>query len=106
MVIRVMTFEGCPNCTAAMHLVEEVVRELRLTADIETIQVKDIDEARRTGFLGSPSIQVDGKDIEAGRRTERGTFACRVYRTSNGIVGVPPKALLVNAIREAQAPVA
>ncbi len=101
MVIRVMTFEGCPNCEAAMRLVEEVVEELRLTADIEAIQVKDEHEARRIGFLGSPSIQVDGRDIEVSRRTEKGTFACRVYRTSNGIVGVPPKALLLDAIREA-----
>ena len=101
MVIRVMTFLGCPSCAAATLLVEEVVEELRLPAAIEAIHVNDEDEARRIGFLGSPSIQVDGRDIEVSRRDEKGTYACRLYRTLNGITGVPPKELLVDAIREA-----
>jgi glutaredoxin len=101
MVIRVMTFEGCPNCQAATNLVEEVVRELHLPADIEVIQVNSEDEARRTGFLGSPTIQVNGRDIEVSRRGDEGTLACRVYGKSNGITGVPPKNLVVDAIQEA-----
>jgi hypothetical protein len=101
MVIRVMTFEGCPNCSEAVRLVEEVVKEMRLPADIETNEVSDEDEARRTGFLGSPSIHVDGRDIEVGRRGETGVFACRVYNSANGMTGVPPKGLLVAAIQEA-----
>ena len=95
-----MTFEGCPNCAAAMLMVREVVKELCLPAAIEAIRVNDEAEALQTGFLGSPSIQVDGRDIEVSRRDEKGMYACRVYRTSNGITGVPPKELLVEAIRE------
>jgi glutaredoxin len=102
MVIRVLTFEGCPNCEATKDLVEETVKELHLQADIETIQVGNEDEAKRFGFLGSPTIQVDGQDIEAGRRGEKASFSCRVYRTPNGITGVPPKGLLMDAIRDAQ----
>jgi thiol-disulfide isomerase/thioredoxin len=102
MVIRVMTFEGCPNCEATRVLVEDTVKELRVQADIEAIQVGNEDEARRYGFLGSPTIQVDGKDIEASRQSEQASFSCRVYRTPNGISGVPPKILLLNAIRAAQ----
>jgi thiol-disulfide isomerase/thioredoxin len=101
MVIRVMTFEGCPSCAAATLLVEEAVQELRLPAAIEAIYVNDEDEARRIGFLGSPSIQVDGRDIEVSRRDKKGAYACRLYSTPDGITGVPPKELLVDAIREA-----
>jgi glutaredoxin len=102
MVIRVLTFEGCPNCEATRRLVEETANELHLQAEIDSIQIDGEDEARRQGFLGSPTIQVDGRDIEASRRGEKATFACRVYRTPNGINGVPPRSLLVAAIREAQ----
>jgi len=102
MVIRVMTFKGCPNCEATKDLVEETVKELHLQADIEAIQVGNEEEAKRYGFLGSPTIQVDGQDIEAGRRSEKASFSCRVYRTSNGLTGVPPKNLLLDAIRDAQ----
>ncbi len=100
MVIRVMTFAGCPNCEMAKDLVEETVRELHLRADIEAIQVRNEDEAQRFGFLGSPTIQVDGQDIEVSRRTDKASFSCRVYRTPNGTSGVPPKDLLLEAFRE------
>ena len=69
---------------------------------IEAIQVGNEEEAKRYGFLGSPTIQVDGQDIEAGGRNEKTSFSCRVYRTPNGITGVPPKNLLLDAIRGAQ----
>jgi glutaredoxin len=100
MVIRVLTFEGCPHCEAATKLVEETVKDLRLEAHIESIQVKSESDARRYHFLGSPSIQVDGRDIERNRRNDAPSFACRVYRTPSGISGVPPRELLVDAIRE------
>lgn len=102
MVIRILTFEGCPNCEAVKELVETTVNELKLQTAIEAIQVKDQHEARMYRFLGSPTIQIDGQDIEASRRSETASFSCRVYGTPNGITGVPPKQLLVDAIREAQ----
>ncbi len=101
MVIRVLTFEGCPNCEATIRLVEETVNELHLEAQIEAVRVEEEDAAKKYGFLGSPSIQVDGRDIETSRRNENASFACRVYRTPNGLSGVPPKSLLLAALREA-----
>ncbi len=102
MVIRILTFEGCPNCNAARELVEQTARELHIQADIERIQVNSDIEAERYHFLGSPTIQVNGEDIEVDRRHEKASYACRVYRTAHGVVGVPPKHFLVDAIREAQ----
>ena len=103
MVIRVMTFEGCPNCQAALDLVKETVRQLDVPIRIEAVTVNNAEQARRTGFLGSPTIHVDGHDIEPGRRHEAGSFTCRLYRTSTGMTGLPPRSLLESAIREALA---
>ncbi len=102
MVIRVMTFEGCPNCEATRDLVEKTVQQMHLKASIEDIRIANEEEARRYRFLGSPTIQIDGEDIEADRRDERASFSCRVYRTPNGITGVPPRDLLVEAINRIQ----
>jgi len=102
MVIHILTLEGCPNCNAAKELAEQTVRELHVLADIEGIQVNNEIEAERYHFLGSPTIQVNGEDIEVDRRHEKASYACRVYRTVHGVAGVPPKQLLVDAIREAQ----
>jgi len=100
MVIRILTFEGCPSCNAAKELVEQTVTELRLQAKIEGIHVNSEGEARMFHFLGSPTIQVDGEDIEVGRRHDKAWYSCRVYRTAHGVVGVPPKHLLVDAIKK------
>lgn len=102
MIIRVLTFEGCPNCDATRALVEETVRELRVQAGIEVLRVSSEEQARQHGFLGSPSIQIDGIDIEVNRRNDTASFACRIYKTATGLSGVPPKSLLQAAIREAQ----
>jgi glutaredoxin len=102
MIIRILTFEGCASCEATRRLVEETVNELHVQAEIDSVRVDGEDEARRQGFLGSPTIQVDGQDIEASRRGGKATFACRLYRTPNGVNSVPPRSLLAAAIREAQ----
>ena len=85
-----------------MELAKQTLRELSADAEIEQIYVNRASEAEQYRFLGSPTIQVNGEDIEVERRREKASYACRVYRTAQGIAGVPPKQLLVSAIREAQ----
>ena len=97
-----LTFAGCPNCEATKDLVEKTAGDLHLRAVIESVQVTTEEAAKRYRFLGSPTIQVNGRDIENRRRADMATFACRVYRTPNGLTGVPPRELLLDAIREAE----
>ena len=102
MIIRILSFEGCPNCNAANDLAEQTVSELHVQAEIEAIHVNSEIEAEHYHFLGSPTIQVNGQDIEVSRRHDKASYACRVYRTARGVAGVPPKQFPVDAIREAQ----
>ena len=90
MKIEVLTFEGCPNAESARKLVERVVAESRVDVEIAHVNVPDPEAAERLRFLGSPTIRVDGHDIEPGadRRTEY-VLACRIYRTEESIAGVP-----------------
>jgi len=55
------------------------------------------ESAERLRFLGSPTIRVDGKDIEpaARGRTHFG-MSCRMYGSS----GVPPRELVEAALAE------
>jgi len=57
------------------------------------------------GFLGSPKIRVDGKDVEPGA-DKRGDFAlaCRVHRTSAGTAGVRERAWIQAALNRHPAP--
>ncbi len=97
-MIEILYFEGCPNLGPTRVLAREVVGELGLDAAIREVRVETPEEATRERFIGSPSVRVDGEDIEpeARERTEF-TLSCRMY----GGGGVPPRELLVAALQEA-----
>ena len=94
MKIRVLYFDGCPTHQPTVALVREVVAALGVNAEIEEIEVNRQIDADRLCFLGSPTVQVNGVDIEPSAR-ERTNYAlnCRMYNGS----GIPPRELLVNA---------
>jgi hypothetical protein len=95
MMIEVLYFEGCPNFEATLSLANEVLSELGLSATVREVEVRTPEDAEQLRFIGSPSVRVDGKDIEpsAESRTEY-AMSCRLY----GDRGLPPKELLVAAL--------
>jgi hypothetical protein len=94
--IEVLYFEGCPNHALAVALVHEVVAAHGTGAQVAEVVVRTDEDARRLHFLGSPSIRVNGVDIEPGADARRDyALACRIYGSS----GLPERALLASALR-------
>ena len=95
--IDVLYFEGCPNHEPTTALVRDVVQSLGLDATIREVEVRDADEAKRLRFFGSPTIQVNGQDVDPNVRARFDySFSCRMYGGS----GSPPRALVERALRE------
>lgn len=88
--VEVLSFEGCPNEDAAVEAVREVAERTGAEAEILVTRVATPEEAVERRFLGSPTIRVDGRDVEPGAE-ERTAYvlACRVYPGEHGPVGVP-----------------
>jgi hypothetical protein len=63
-LVEVLTFAGCPNRDAAIALVERVAKQLGGNAEVRVIEVPDQQTAEQLRFLGSPTIRVNGGDIE------------------------------------------
>jgi hypothetical protein len=99
--IEVLTFAGCPHAQPALELVGRIVIELELEASIRHVDVSDLEQAEAHRFLGSPTIRVNGRDIEpgVGERTDY-TLACRIYRTETGANGEPDERWLRQALVE------
>jgi hypothetical protein len=96
--LEVLYFSGCPNHAPTLRLVREVLGELGLRVEILEVPVETAEEAQSRRFIGSPSIRVEGRDIEPEARGRRDFgLSCRTYGDS----GVPPKALLVEALSTA-----
>ena len=101
MKVEIFYFSGCPNYEAAAARVREVLRQERTDADIVEIEITDGIAAQAAGFLGSPTIRVDGQDVELGARMAA-TFGltCRTYVAAGKRCGVPPREWIQAAVRE------
>ena len=69
--IEVLLSPGCIHAEEAVFLVKNTVAELKLEAEVHEIMVETEEKARELRFLGSPSIRLDGRDIEAGAMDRR-----------------------------------
>jgi hypothetical protein len=100
--IEVLGFNGCPNVPLTHELIKAIVHSEGIDAKVTSVEVESIEDAERLRFLGSPTVQVNGLDIEPSRQgDERFSYSCRVYQTKDGATGVPPEALVREAIRNA-----
>ena len=90
--VELLYFEGCPNVEKARALVEKVAGETGVALELELIEITSPEDVDRMRFLGSPSVRVNGHDVEPGA-DDRETFmyACRVYRTNSGLSSQPAK---------------
>ena len=98
--IEILFLAGCPNFRPTVELAERVVVHLGVDAHIQPVVVDSADEAVRRRFLGSPSIHVNGQDIEPDAESRSDfTVSCRLYGGS----GIPSRDLLESAVRAAVA---
>jgi hypothetical protein len=104
MRIEILTFEGCPHAGAARELVHKAVRLEAADAAIHVVAVETPEAAHRLRFLGSPSVRVDGADVEpsANDRTAYGLM-CRTYNHGSQTVAAPSIEMIRGAIRCAAA---
>lgn len=101
MEIEILYIEGCPHREETVQLVDETVERLGLDAEIVETEVADEEQARRLGFLGSPSVRLDGEDIEPGAMADATVgLGCRVYETPDGLSGTPPVEMLEAALSQ------
>ena len=74
----------------------------RASATTIALNASDPDEAARLRFPGSPTVRVDGRDVDPayldpGDYTPR----CGLYWTAQGLRGVPERAWIESALRAA-----
>jgi hypothetical protein len=103
MMLELLFLPGCPNHSAAVELVRDVLETEGLSMELMEIPITGPDQAQMHGFPGSPTLRVNGQDIEdiPSERLSVG-FACRTYLVNGKPQGVPPRSWLEHAIRAAR----
>ena len=97
--VELLWFEDCANHPAARSMLEEVIDELAPGTLIHDVDATDPTVAAELRFPGSPTIRVDGRDVDP-TYVDPGDYTprCRLYRTSAGLRGLPERDWLVDAL--------
>jgi hypothetical protein len=97
--VEILAREDCPNRGMAVLVVERAVERSGVDAELRVVEVRSEAQAKRRRFLGSPSVLVDGVDVEpcTAERTDY-SLAQRVYRCGYGIQGWPEEAWIRSAL--------
>jgi hypothetical protein len=99
MRIELLYFEGCPSYKRLLARVAEL-------APGEPVELQRIDSERQAieqRFLGSPTLRVEGRDVEPGAEECRDFgLSCRLYRTGPQLLPVPPDDWITAAIQRAR----
>ena len=103
MKVEVLYFDGCPNYEVLLSHLRELLSSARESAHIELVRVADAEVAERERFLGSPTLRIDGEDVEpgAGERTDFG-LKCRLFVTPEGLRGIPADEWVLAALRRSR----
>jgi hypothetical protein len=99
--VEVLWWAGCPSWERALVELREEMRSAELDPDtIEIREVKSEEAAESEGFVGSPTIRVDGRDLQP--TEEPSGLTCRIYRLRDGRISpLPDRADLADALSAA-----
>ena len=95
--LEVLYFDGCPSHEQLLPILRALAAERGL--DVTQRRIENAAQAEQARFLGSPSVRVNGVDVEPGahQRTDFG-LKCRLYRSPGGQSGLPPRSWITRAL--------
>jgi len=121
MKIQLLYILDCPWCVKTKELVRKGLKELGVKAKVEEILIDTDEKAKKHRFAGSPTIRINGKDLQEkaskGRclpceqiaeHAEKATefvrqecrCGCRIYFYKGRQYPYPPKGMIKEALRK------
>lgn len=99
--IEILYFDSCPGWRAAEQLVRQVLLDAGLdgVVSIRLVPVETEADALARHFLGSPTVRVDGVDVDPAA-AQRASFGlqCRLYDGEGRLEAFPPASLIRAAL--------
>ncbi len=88
--VELLWWEGCPSTERALEELHQALDEIGLEGVEPTLrEIGTEQDARQAGFVGSPTIRVDGDDVVPLPEEPAG-LTCRVYRQRDGAISPTP----------------
>lgn len=99
--VELLVTDECTHVEETRERLAGVLERLAPGAETEEIEVTSAEDARRLDFPGSPTIRVDGRDVEGRDTPSTAAFACRIYQDG---AGTPPPWMMEAAVLRSLAP--
>jgi len=97
--IELFYWRECPSYPEAKALLEQTLEERGIRVPIEMREVRNQEEAIELAFPGSPTIRIDGRDVDPAGAESPPALACRIYRLDDGRASpVPSRKQLEEAL--------
>ena len=90
MDVEFLYWDGCPSHPEARALLEEVLAANGVDAEVRIREVTSVDEAEALRFPGSPTIRIDGRDVDPKGAQATPALNCRIYYLPDGRVSPIP----------------
>ena len=88
--VELLWWQGCPSWERALAILREEMSAVGLDpASVEVREVRSDQDAVHEGFVGSPTIRIDGRDLQPPNGEPAG-LTCRVYRLRDGRISPLP----------------
>ena len=102
-LVELLYFDGCPNYTDYLPRLRALLAASGIPGDVTLRRVDSEEAAVAQRFLGSPTVRVNGQDVEpdANTHNEYG-LQCRLYRTAEGWAGHPADEWVRDALARAK----
>jgi hypothetical protein len=98
--VELLYWDGCPSVAEARDLLEDALAAQGIEEPIVEREIVTHEEAVFARFPGSPTIRIDGVDIDPAGADTRYSLTCRIYRLPDGRVSpVPSRQQLEEALR-------
>ena len=69
MKVKVVSLEKCSATDSTISLVKEIAGEMSVEMELEHVIIKTPEEAIVHRHIGSPTVQINGLDIDPGARS-------------------------------------
>jgi hypothetical protein len=101
-VIEVLYVQDCPHYRGTLALVEQVRAELGIDTELRMTLIVDQAAAEQARFPGSPTVRVDGRDVDPGSEpVTESIVGCRLYRLEYRFAGQPEERWIREALLRA-----
>ncbi len=101
--IYILYIEGCPGVLTVAKYVQEIIAEEAVGAEISLVLIETQEDAMNLHFTGSPTVRINGKDVETNFQDIKDYgLRSRQYYINGSKCEYPPKSMIKDAVKKAK----